>query len=93
VYKEGDVIRTEFLDEKVREKVIVARQVVHVHDFGRTPFGSDDTRGGGEDRHLNDGFGRREGGQGNLFFTVDGTRREAKETTVGANEIDDTCSD
>jgi len=41
VDKERDVIRAEFLDKKVREKVIVARKVMHVHHFGGAPFGSD----------------------------------------------------
>jgi hypothetical protein len=55
VNKEGDVIRAEFLDKKMRKKVVVARKVVHVHDFGRTPFSFDlflVTRGGGGYRHL-----------------------------------------
>ena len=55
MYKEGDVVRAEFLDKKMREKVVVARKVVHVHNFGGTPFGSDlflVTRGGRRDRHL-----------------------------------------
>jgi len=34
VDEEGDIVRAEFLDKKMREKVIVARQVVHVHNFG-----------------------------------------------------------
>ena len=53
--KEGDIIRAEFLNKKMRKKVVVARKVVHIHDFGRTPFSSDlflVTRGGGGYRHL-----------------------------------------
>jgi tRNA splicing ligase len=38
VNKEGDVVCAEFLDEEMGEKVIVAREVEHVHNFGRTPF-------------------------------------------------------
>jgi hypothetical protein len=38
VNKEGDIVCAEFLDEEMGEKVIVAREVVHVHNFGGTPF-------------------------------------------------------
>lgn len=54
VYEEGDVVRAEFLDKKVGEKVIVAREVVHVHNFCGAPFCSDGflmARGGGGDGH------------------------------------------
>ena len=36
--EERDAARSEFLDEEMGEKVVIAREVVHVHDFGRTPF-------------------------------------------------------
>jgi hypothetical protein len=36
--EKGDVPRAEFLDEEVGEKVIIAREVVHVHNFGGSPF-------------------------------------------------------
>jgi hypothetical protein len=32
--EEGDVTRTEFLDEEMGEEVIISRKVVHFHDFG-----------------------------------------------------------
>jgi hypothetical protein len=41
VDEEGNATGTEFLDEEMREKVIVACKVMHVHDLCRTPFGSD----------------------------------------------------
>jgi hypothetical protein len=36
--EEGDIARSELLDEEMGKKVIVAREVLHFHDFGRTPF-------------------------------------------------------
>ena len=36
--EEGDVTRAKFLDEEMGEKIIIARKVLNLHDFGRTPF-------------------------------------------------------
>ena len=41
MYKEGNIASAEFLDEKMRKKVIIACKVEHVHDFGGAPFCSD----------------------------------------------------
>jgi hypothetical protein len=38
--EERDVTGSEFLDEEVRKKIIIACKVEHVHDLCRTPFGS-----------------------------------------------------
>ncbi len=100
--KEGDVIRTEFLDKKVREKVVVACEVMHVHHFGGTPFGSDRflvTRGGGGDRHQGRLWERdkrrRRGGEaikGILFFLYCGrdalpkSKGEETKETKGARD-------
>jgi len=36
--EEGDIARSELLDEEMGKKVIIAREVLHPHDFGRAPF-------------------------------------------------------
>ena len=36
--EEGDVACSEFLDQEMRKKVIIAREVLDFHDFGRAPF-------------------------------------------------------
>ena len=36
--EEGDGTRAELLDEEMGKKVIIAREVLHSHDFGGTPF-------------------------------------------------------
>jgi hypothetical protein len=37
--EERDVTGSEFLDEEVRKKIVIACKVEHVHDLCRTPFG------------------------------------------------------
>lgn len=37
VHDEGNIAGAEFLDEKVTEKVVIAREVAHVHDLGGPP--------------------------------------------------------
>lgn len=36
--EEGDIARSELLDEEMGKKVVIAREVLHFHDFGRAPF-------------------------------------------------------
>lgn len=36
--EEGDVARSEFLNQKMGKKVIIAREVLDLHDLGRAPF-------------------------------------------------------
>ena len=59
VYDKRDLCVAELLDEEVAEEVVVAREVLHVHDLGRPPCpflrrrlvygrrGSHEARGGG----------------------------------------------
>jgi hypothetical protein len=36
--EEGDIARSELLDEEMGKKVIIAREVLYLHDFGWAPF-------------------------------------------------------
>jgi hypothetical protein len=98
VNQEGDVVRAEFLDEEMGEKVIVAREVVHVHNFGGTPFRSwlfpvmSRGRGDGHQGWHWEKERKREGGQpsgGLLIFFCGHCQRgsEGNETRFGENEI------
>lgn len=39
VHDEGDGAGPEFLDEKVAEEIVIPREVAHVHNLGRAPYG------------------------------------------------------